>query len=75
MYPRSSQCTLRYNTERPETLEVGSNLVAGAEPYTIVDSVKLILERRNRWKNPFGDVKAAKRVVQILTRACRRNRE
>jgi UDP-N-acetylglucosamine 2-epimerase (non-hydrolysing) len=58
--------TLRDNTERPETLEVGSNVLAGTDPYEIVNKAKLMLESRKNWDNPFGDGEAGERIVQIL---------
>ncbi len=58
--------TLRDNTERPETLEVGSNVLAGIDPYSIVGLVKLMISRDNGWRNPFGDEKAANRIAEIL---------
>ncbi|MEM3587224.1 MAG: UDP-N-acetylglucosamine 2-epimerase (non-hydrolyzing) [Nitrososphaerales archaeon] len=60
--------TLRDNTERPETLEVGSNLLAGADPRGIVEKVEIMLGRSNNWENPFGDGKAACRIIEILSR-------
>jgi UDP-N-acetylglucosamine 2-epimerase (non-hydrolysing) len=59
--------TLRDNTERPETLEVGSNVLAGTNPDKIVDCVELMLAKKNDWENPFGDGQAAKRIIEILT--------
>jgi len=58
--------TLRDNTERPETLDVGSNVLAGTNPDKIVDCVKLMLGEKNDWENPFGDGKAGKRIIEIL---------
>lgn len=58
--------TLRYNTERPETLEVGANVLAGTDPYEIVDKAKLMLDGSNNWENPFGDGEASRRIVQVL---------
>ncbi len=58
--------TLRYNTERPETIEVGSNVLAGTEPNEIVKKVDFMLNRERCWPNPFGDGKAARRIVEIL---------
>ena len=58
--------TLRDNTERPETLEVGANVLAGTSPSVIVDKVKLMLDRRNSWENPFGDGEAGGRIVRLL---------
>lgn len=58
--------TLRDNTERPETLEVGSNVLVGADPERILNGIELMLESGNDWANPFGDGKAAKRILEIL---------
>ena len=58
--------TLRYNTERPETLEVGANVLAGVEPEVIVEKAGFMLGRRPDWPNPFGDGRSGPRIVQIL---------
>jgi len=60
--------TLRDNTERPETLDVGSNVLAGTNPEAILENVKLMLGRSHDWKNPFGDGKAAPRIIEALRR-------
>lgn len=44
--------TLRDVTERPETVECGSNVLSGAEPDTIVRLVKLVTERPPDWQPP-----------------------
>jgi UDP-N-acetylglucosamine 2-epimerase (non-hydrolysing) len=58
--------TLRYNTERPETLEVGANVLAGTDPYEIVNKVELMLKKGNSWGNPFGDGEAGRRIIQVI---------
>jgi UDP-N-acetylglucosamine 2-epimerase (non-hydrolysing) len=58
--------TLRDNTERPETLEVGANVLAGTNPDKIADCAKLMLDKVNSWENPFGDGKAGERIIEIL---------
>ena len=58
--------TLRDNTERPETLEVGSNILAGTTPEKILECTRLIINRNNEWENPFGDGNAGKRIVEIV---------
>ena len=58
--------TLRDNTERPETLVVGSNILAGTTPEKILECTRLIIDRNNEWENPFGDGNAGKRIVEIL---------
>jgi UDP-N-acetylglucosamine 2-epimerase (non-hydrolysing) len=58
--------TLRDNTERPETVDVGSNMLAGTESDKIVESAKRMIVRGNGWKNPFGDGKAAEKIVRVI---------
>jgi UDP-N-acetylglucosamine 2-epimerase (non-hydrolysing) len=58
--------TLRDNTERPETVEVGANILAGASPDNILDCARTMLGRKTAWPNPFGDGKAAERIVGIM---------
>lgn len=58
--------TLRDNTERPETLDVGANLLAGTIPSIIVDKVKLMLNRHGTWENPFGDGSAGEQIVKLI---------
>ena len=58
--------TLRDNTERPETLEGGSNVLAGTKAETIASKTKEMMDLDNNWENPFGDGNAGKRIVEIL---------
>jgi UDP-N-acetylglucosamine 2-epimerase (non-hydrolysing) len=58
--------TLRDNTERPETLDVGSNVLAGIEAENILAATTEMLDRTVNWENPFGDGRAAERIVEIL---------
>ena len=44
--------TLRDVTERAETIEVGSNILTGADPGAILRAVKLVVERRGAWTPP-----------------------
>ncbi len=44
--------TLRDVTERPETIECGSNILSGADHDTIVRAVKCVLSRDPDWKVP-----------------------
>ncbi len=58
--------TLRDNTERPETIEVGSNVLAGTSSDKVVECTKLMLNKESNWSNPFGDGKAGKKIVKIV---------
>jgi len=60
--------TLRDNTERPETIDVGSNVLAGTNQDKISNSVKLMLSKERNWMNPFGDGKSGKRIIEFLKR-------
>lgn len=57
--------TLRENTERPETIEIGANRLAGVKYNTIRPAVKIMLGRDKKWPNPFGDGKAGERIAQL----------
>jgi len=59
--------TLRDNTERPETLDVGSNILAGAKPESIVEKASIMLNKARNWTNPFGDGKASERIIRIIS--------
>ena len=61
--------TLRDNTERPETIEVGANILAGASPDKILKYTELMLSKESNWTNPFGDGKTGRRIVKIVTGA------
>ncbi len=44
--------TIRDVTERPETLECGSNILSGVEPGAILQSVKVVLGSSKTWSPP-----------------------
>ena len=59
--------TLRDNTERPESVEVGANRLAGAEAARIVECARAMSARPRDWRNPFGDGQSGLRIVDLLT--------
>ena len=61
--------TLREVTERPETIECGSNLLAGTDPATIVSSVGLATRTTARWERPaeYLAPQVAETVCRIVT--------
>jgi len=56
--------TLRENTERPETLEIGSNVLAGTDPDRVRAAVRRQLDAKREWPNPYGDGTTGKQVAQ-----------
>ena len=57
--------TLRDNTERPETIEVGANVLAGTHAQEILEHSKNMYHTKRDWQNPFGDGTAAKKIIDI----------
>jgi len=58
--------TLRDNTERPETLEVGSNVLTGADAFRMVVKARRMMQQGNGWKNPFGDGRAGEAIIDLI---------
>ena len=53
-------------TERPETVAVGSKVLAGTDPEKILECTGAMIEKANEWANPFGDGTTGERIVGIL---------
>jgi UDP-N-acetylglucosamine 2-epimerase (non-hydrolysing) len=49
---RVPSVTLRDVTERPETIEAGSNMLAGADPDALARAVRLVLDHPPLWNPP-----------------------
>jgi len=60
--------TLRNNTERPETVLIGTNELIGTDPKAIEPALKKLFD--GNWKKgsipPFWDGKSAVRIIEIL---------
>lgn len=61
--------TMRYDTERPETLDVGSNILVGADSTSILAGVRAAATRESGWMNPYGDGIAGKMIVMVCAAA------
>jgi UDP-N-acetylglucosamine 2-epimerase (non-hydrolysing) len=59
--------TLRENTERPETIEVGANMLVGSDSERICEGVRAMLARRAGWANPYGDGTAGSMITTICS--------
>ncbi|WP_144920718.1 non-hydrolyzing UDP-N-acetylglucosamine 2-epimerase [Halorubrum salsamenti] len=57
--------TMRDNTERSETVDVGANRLSSCDPERIERSVAEMLGADD-WENPFGDGDAAERILRAL---------
>jgi UDP-N-acetylglucosamine 2-epimerase (non-hydrolysing) len=58
--------TLRESTERPETVDVGGNVIVGTKYETIIEEADKMLTKEINWTNPFGDGTSAEQIVNHL---------
>lgn len=61
--------TLRANTERPETLEIGANVLAGTDAARVRQAVRQQLDRKRDWSNPYGDGTTSRQIAAIVDEA------
>ncbi|WP_114327652.1 non-hydrolyzing UDP-N-acetylglucosamine 2-epimerase [Candidatus Colwellia aromaticivorans] len=62
--------TLRENTERPESIEVGANVLVGRDADKALAAADKWLSTTSgnfNWKNPFGDGHVAELILDIIT--------
>lgn len=59
--------TLRANTERPETIEAGGNMLfEGTNVEDLIAAIKTMMTKDRSWSCPLGDGKTAERVMDVL---------
>ncbi|HTX60686.1 MAG TPA: UDP-N-acetylglucosamine 2-epimerase (non-hydrolyzing) [Methanobacterium sp.] len=67
--------TLRYNTERPETVASGGNVLVGAHKESIIDNARRIMHDAELYQemcqavNPYGDGKASERIIDAILKS------
>jgi len=67
---RKPVLVIRLSTERPEAVEAGFAKLVGVEKNGILEAMNRTLIKRNVVPrvSPYGDGKAAQKIVEILTR-------
>ena len=66
---------MREKTERPEAVEAGTARMVGTESERIFTEAQRLLDNADQYDkmahavNPFGDGKAAERIVQVLLKS------
>lgn len=64
--------TLRYNTERPETVTAGGNILVGSDKDYILETANKILNNEEFYnnmknaKNPYGDGNSSVQILDII---------
>lgn len=65
--------TIREATERPETVTVGANIVAGTTKSKIIGAVSEMLGTSGDWQQPFGDGTAGEQIAHLAKSFVGRN--
>ena len=65
--------TMRISTERAETVEIGSNIVAGLNKKHILESVDIMVNKKRNWKHPYGTPDSAKKTIDVLEKRKKEN--
>jgi UDP-N-acetylglucosamine 2-epimerase (non-hydrolysing) len=58
--------TIRENTERPETVDVGANYIVGLDLQKTLDAIDAHSKNKNKWTNPFGNGDTSKKIVDLI---------
>jgi UDP-N-acetylglucosamine 2-epimerase (non-hydrolysing) len=58
--------TLRFNTERPETVKAGKNIVAGIAKDDVLKGIEEMIDKELTHENPFGDGTTGARIIEII---------
>ena len=58
--------TLRTTTERPETVTVGANALAGVRSRNIVQAAKRMIRKPKKWRNPYGNGKTSYKILKLI---------
>lgn len=64
--------TLRYNTERPETVTAGGNILVGSDKAKIIETIQKIsgddelYKKMQEAKNPYGDGSSSEKILKAL---------
>jgi UDP-N-acetylglucosamine 2-epimerase (non-hydrolysing) len=61
--------TIRENTERPETVDVGANRLVGVDIERLEQAYAYFTTNAPSWENPLGDGHAAERIVEVACRS------
>jgi len=65
---KTPSATIRETTERPETVECGSNILSGtSDPKKILDAVDYMLKLSNNWISPYeNDFNVSDKIIKLI---------
>jgi len=61
--------TLRENTERPETIRIQSNVLAGVRGARIKGAFQKMMKSKRKWKSPYGGGRASQKIIQAILKS------
>jgi len=59
--------TIRENTERPETVDVGANKLVGLNIKLFKEAFTHFTQQSHTWDSPFGDGKTSQKIIDEIT--------
>ena len=65
--------TIRNSTERPETIQIGCNILSKISDKMIYKDVLKILNKNIKWKNPYGNGNASQKSYKIIKQFLKKN--
>jgi UDP-N-acetylglucosamine 2-epimerase (non-hydrolysing) len=65
---KTPNVTLRDVTERPETIECGSNMLSGGDVHSIMTAARIVIENSGRWVPPpeYLNTAVSDTILRIL---------
>jgi len=58
--------TIRENTERPETVDVGANKIVDLDKEKLIQAIHYFSLKKHEWQNPFGNGKTAQQIMEVV---------
>lgn len=60
--------SLREHSDRPEVISIGASVLSGVYPDSILKMAHKMIRKVKNWKQPFGDGKAGKKIIDLLVK-------
>ena len=65
--------TVRNSTERPETIQIGCNILSKIDDDRLFKDAQTLFNRKIKWRNPYGDGKSSVKILKILKNLKKKN--
>ena len=58
--------TLREDTERPETVDIGANVITGLDKDKVLNAMNKFSKNRDSWTSPYGEGDTSKKIIEVI---------